>query len=129
MTELQKWAGLEPPMLDVLASNARTVLDEGGLMLDDGEEITASNDQERILHGINFCDDIIDLLNPLMETTGTFARTLTALGRHLADRVDRMENLALDDGEEVWGAAINAVSGALDLIDEAITALTPEAER
>ena len=124
MTDLQRWAGLEPSMLDVLASYARTALDENDVQAAD-PDVPFTNSAGVTLYAINRMDDLIELLNPSYETTETFARTLTVLGRHLADRLEVMMNLALDDGDEVWGVAIDRATHALDLIDEAIASLAP----
>jgi hypothetical protein len=120
----QRWSGEEPPMLDVIASETRTAMDEGFAY--DGVNDTDLSPEQARSYVIDKMDDLIDLLNPSMETTETFARSLTVLGRHIADRLDRMQNLALDDGEEVWGETIRATDLALDALDEAIAALTPE---
>jgi hypothetical protein len=122
----ERWSGEEPPMLDTIASLTRTAMDEGFAY--DGVNDTDLTPEQAKSYVIDKMDDLIDLLNPSMETTETFARSLTVLGRHIADRLDRMQNLALDDGEEVWGEAIRATDLALDALDEAIAAITPQDE-
>jgi hypothetical protein len=122
----ERWSGEEPPMLDTIASLTRTAMDEGFAY--DGVNDTDLTPEQAKSYVIDKMDDLIDLLNPSTETTDSFARSLTVLGRHLADRLDRMENLMLDDGEDVWGVAIEQIDIALDAIDEAIASLTPEEE-
>ena len=117
----ERWSGQEPPMLDTIASLARTAMDEGFAY--DGVNDTELTPEQARAYVIDRMDDIINVLNPSMETTETFSRSLTVIGRHLADRVGTMESLMQDDGEAVWGEAIERATAALDSLDEAIASL------
>jgi hypothetical protein len=128
-------------MLDVRASYARTALDDPGC-LPEGELDEAIADAElydrvfadaapapTVRYAIGQMDEIINVLNPDYETRETFAATLTVLGRHLADRLERMENCTLDaEGPDktAYDAAAECLFSALDELDEAIAMLGVE---
>lgn len=108
-------------MLDTLASNARTALDDPGAL---PEPIG-----DQFAYVIARMDEIIGLLNPADETRETFADTLTILGRHLAERADVMESVDADVESGERAAYVNAaalVHRALDVLDEAIAELRPD---
>jgi hypothetical protein len=115
----------EPPaMLDVRASYARTALDDPEC-LPEGELGEATT----VGYAIDQLDEIINVLNPSYETRETFAESLTVLGRHLADRLERMENCTLDaEGPDktAYDAAAECLFSALDELDEAIAMLGVE---
>jgi len=111
-------------LLDVLASYARTALDDPGCMIDEqGRSIAGAE------YAIDRLDDIINTLNPALEDRGSFAETLTALGRQLEDRRERIASLTPDTeppDTAAYEAADCCLQLALDHIDDAINALNPE---
>lgn len=130
----ERFTAREPVALDHLASLARTALDDpNGLpeaprpWTGPSDDPTAYYGQGYSLYAIDRMDEIIDALNPALETRETFAASLTALGLHLADRADRMDSIALDDGEP-YAEAAGLVHAALDRLDEAIALLAPESD-
>lgn len=114
-------------LLDVLASEARTALDDPAAVGLDVNDIDGQH-----AFAVTALDDIISLLNPAEETRASYAATLTILGKHLAERQDEIEQAELGyDGhdqatreayQEAWGA----LKDALDCLDNAIAALVPE---
>lgn len=111
-------------MLDVLASHARTALDDPGALTGDLAEWQARGGPSR--YAIDKLDEIIAALNPALETRETFAATLTILGRHLAERQDLIEQTHDDDEQDAdrLADAAKEIGAALDSLDAAIAALT-----
>lgn len=113
-------------LLDSIASKARTALDDP-LALDPDEY------QERAPreYAIDKLDCIIEALNPSWEDRETFAASLTAIGRQLEDRRERIASLTPDteppDSAAYWYANCE-LTEALDHIDNAIRAMLPEEE-
>lgn len=116
------------PLLDVLASFARTALDDPASL--------PGLDYERpgvaLAYAIDKLDTIINTLNPSEESREAYAETLTMLGRHLAERQDTIERDELTYQEHDTATKIAYMNArvhlglALDALDEAINALTPE---
>lgn len=122
--------GSPETMLDTLASNARTALDDpAGLPESVAAAYGLRTASDLKAYAIARMDEIIGLLNPADETRETFADTLTILGRHLAERADVMESVDADAESGDRAAYVNAaalVHRALDVLDEAIAELRPE---
>jgi len=127
------------PLLDVLASLARTALDDPNALPEAPRPWTGKTEDPTLYAGegyevyaIDRLDEIINALNPAEETTEAYADTLTMLGRQLAERADKIEQDELtyeehDDAmRKAYEEAHTALSQALDLLDEAIAALRPE---
>lgn len=120
-----KFGGAPETMLDSLASLARTALDDPSGLPD---ELSDSADA-RAGYAIDKLDEIIEALNPSTQDRESFARTLTVLGRHVAERQDQIEALLPDVDEadrEAYEEAHGALKEALDFFDHAIGALQPE---
>ncbi len=123
--------GTTEGMLDVLASEARTALDDPaalGLPYEDGV-----NDYDPTIaraFAIDRLDDIINALNPSEETRKSYARTLKVLGRHIAERQDAIElsyrKYDSETAKTAYAEAHEALTLALDYLDTAIGALAPE---
>lgn len=125
----------EAPLLDVLASLARTALDdpealeEADMRAAIEKQLPGANPLPENLHNVYavcMLDEIIEALNPTYETRETFVATLTILGSHLAERADVMRDVDADveSGEKAaYERAANRVHDALDVLDEAIGAL------
>lgn len=124
----------EPPLLDVLASCARTAIDDpagvGLAPFELGAGEYAKVDpvalRDARVFALNRLDDIIDALNPDVESRETFAATLTMLGRHLAERQDLMRTLLGDaeaDDRTAYYFASQMVDRALIGLAKAIDAL------
>lgn len=117
--------GTTEGMLDVLASEARTALD-------DPEYYDITDQAKAQALAIDRLDDIISTLNPGEDTRETFAYTLKVLGRHIADRQDAIEANELsyedhdDETKAAYAEAYEALTLALDYLDTAIGALAPE---
>lgn len=128
------------PLLDVLASLARTALDDpDGLPADEEQRLAdcATETDRRgavpvppalALYAIDRLDEIIETLSPSLHTQGNCARSATTLGQHLAALAD--ENAAVaDDPNAVeedavaHKAAAVSINRALDHIDAAIATL------
>lgn len=120
--------------LDQLASFARTALDDPD-GLPEGVDVqrfdlnridTNASAQKAIRYAIDRLDDIIDVLNPAIESRVTMARALRVLGRHVAEIQGLCKAMA-DDAEpedaNAYASADYAVELALDRVDEAIQAL------
>lgn len=127
----------EPPLLDTLASFARTALtDKEGLPpsvavgLERAERrATDPGDDPYLLYAVDCLDDIIDLLNPGTETLETLAASVRILGRHLAERADVLRAVDADERDaHRYRFAANRIDEALDLVDEGISELL-EGER
>ena len=127
------------PLLDVLASLARTALDDPNALPEAPRPWTGKTEDPTLYAGegyevyaIDRLDEIINALNPAEETTEAYADTLTMLGRQLAERADKIEQDELtyeehdDATRKAYEEAHTALSQALDLLDEAIAALRPE---
>lgn len=116
----------EEPLLDTLASLARTALDDpAGLDIEWGGGDFASSETAQRAYAISRLDDIINALNPSEETTTTFAATLTILGRHLAERRDYMAATDFDPETLVRShEAVLHIDAALDAIDRAVDTLS-----
>lgn len=117
----------QEPMLDTLASLARTAIsDPYGL-----PDSTLPDPDDRgagVRYALERLDDIIEALNPSDESFESFARTFTILGRHLAERADYMQASTWETEVDLGRSedAFASIQAALDLIDEAIVALTEE---
>lgn len=120
--------------LDQLASFARTALDDpDGLPEGTLDEWAKAHPDrwlrnEDIVRGyvVDRLDDIIDVLNPSIESRVTMARALRVLGRHIADVQSLCKSLA-DDAEpadaSAYASADYYAELSLDRVDEAIEAL------
>ena len=123
--------GDETVLLDVIASNARTALDDpNGLPEDEWAKVKSTLDPSvnagLVAYAVTQLDEIINTLNPAEETRASYAETLTMLGRHIAERADSIEQHELsyedhdDETKEAYGEAHSALMQALDRLDEAI---------
>jgi len=112
----------EQPLLDTLASLALTALDDPAAL---GLREHRDGFEEAKAFAMNRLNDIIDALNPDLETFETFAATFTVLGRQLAERADYLEATEYE-GEEAAARddAVRLVHDALDLVDKAIERLS-----
>lgn len=114
----------EQKLIDVLASEARTALDDPAAV-----GIPESNVGGRHAYAIERLDEIITMLNPASETPQDYAFTLTMLGRQLAERADVIETSELSYPEHdaktrtAYEEAHTAIMQACDLLDGAIEAL------
>lgn len=121
--------------LDQLASFARTALDDPD-GLPEGVDVqrfdlnridTNASAQKAIRYAIDRLDDIIDVLNPALETRVNMARALRVLGRHVADIQSTVKLCADSDpgmrDAQAYGSADYSIELALDRLDEAIQAL------
>lgn len=119
--------------LDMLASQARTALDDpGGVGLNSPDRVGGTLEKQRTIDAnqgfaIQRCDEIINLLNPSEWTRATAARALRVLGRHVAEVSDALilPGAYSDIGAaaDVCQEAANAISDALDHVDSAIRSL------
>src|SRR5262245_5821930 len=113
----------DPIPLDVLASYARTALDDPGLMVDEQKRVVAGAG-----YAIDRLDDLINAINPAELTNENAAGALTILGRHMAEVARRLE---IETGDLIPARreeAITAIGAGLDSIDEAIAALKDDDE-
>ncbi|HEX3455281.1 MAG TPA: hypothetical protein VHS03_11685 [Gaiellaceae bacterium] len=107
-------------MLDTWASEARTALTDPEAL---GFPHSA---RDAVDYAVARLDAIIEALNPSTETRATAARTLTILGRHLAERSDVYAATdAEGDDADAYRDASDAIDRALDLLDEAVDAVEP----
>jgi hypothetical protein len=118
--------------LDSYASNARTALDDPGANEDawqamydatrDPVHNTPNGLQRR--YALDQLDQLICTLNPAELTIENTSAAFSILGRHIADLLGRLEaEGALEPGRSLVSDHVHA---ALDDLDHAIEALTPE---
>lgn len=118
----------EPSLIDTLASEARTALDDPAAI--DLRFVGAP--KLAVDYAIGKLDDIIGILNPSEDTRAAYAGSLSALGRQLAERQDAMkaqEGSYADHDDataEAYREADGALTRALDALDEALAALAGE---
>lgn len=128
----------EPKLLDVLASEARTALDDyAGLPESEQAKIQPTLEPSvnagLVAYAVEKLDEIINALNPASEFRADYAHTLKVLGRQLAERADTIDQKELEYGEHdpetrsAYEEAHTSLLQALDLIDEAIATLDPPA--
>lgn len=130
---------MEAPQLDVLASQARTALTDPGAL---GLRETRDGVCEADVYAVAQLDAIINTLNPAEWTRETAAVALRTLGRHLAEVADAALALSgpdvvtpadttyaeLNAEASAWFDVYDALSGALDRVDSAISSLEGEEE-
>lgn len=113
------------PLLDQLASLARTALTDPGGLADElphaewfGPRIVQANEAEYVVCQL---DRLINTLNPSELTPATMRRALVVLGRQLAAVLDQAEAEGLlETDRSLIGDSIRA---ALDHLDQAIAAV------
>lgn len=79
-------------------------------------------------YAVDRLDEIIEALDPSLEIRENFAAALRTHGGGLATLQDTMTGPALDDPEparSAYGLAVDKLTAALDLLDEAADALHP----
>ena len=133
----------EPPLLDVLASNARTALTDPDGLPEPVASILAAAERRAVDpddnpyadYAVTQLDELINALNPAEYDRASFAATLTMLGRHLAERADELVANATQAAEtdaaadaEALQAAADLVQDACDKLDEAIETLVPDTD-
>jgi hypothetical protein len=118
------------PLLDQLASLARTALDDpGGLPA--GEPFSTVGPQHSDadalrLYAIHKLDELIGAINPAELTPESAARALSILARHVADIGRRLDSEGITEaGRSMIGGSLTA---AVDELGQTVSLLTGDAE-